>query len=109
MFFSGFSYGIGRGSALGSATGRKFYGYEKSDWEGRGGTARSLRCATFLFMNLLNGNGTFAQRIRVMKANQDIIHRVLQTGGRLVQLAGRFGSELAQLVAISDVSQSAKY
>ena len=76
---------------------------------GRGGTARSLRCATFLFTNLLNGNSTFAQRIRVMKANQYIIHRVLQTGGWLVQFAGRFGSELTQLVAISDICQSAKY
>ncbi|HTU49904.1 MAG TPA: hypothetical protein VMF56_04875 [Acidobacteriaceae bacterium] len=44
-----------------------------------------------------------------MKANQYIIHRVLETGGRLVQFAGRFGSELTQLIAISDVSQSAKY
>lgn len=77
--------------------------------EGRGGTARSLRCATFLLANRLNWYNTFAQRIRVMKANQHIIHRVLQTGGWLVQFAGRFGSELAQLVAISDVGQSAKY
>ena len=28
--------------------------------KGRGGTARSLRCATFLLTNLLNGDGGFA-------------------------------------------------
>lgn len=44
-----------------------------------------------------------------MKADQHIVHGVLKACGWLMQFAGSLGGELAQLIAISNVSQRAKY
>jgi len=77
MFFGGLSDGVNWGVHWEARQIGCSRVMRKMNGAGRGGTARSLRCATFLFTNLLDGDGTFAYRIRVMKANQYIIHRVL--------------------------------
>jgi len=44
----------------------------------------------------------------VLKAVEDFVGGVLETGVGLVEFAGRLGGELAELITIGDVSESSK-
>src|SRR3569833_2022567 len=71
--------------------------------------ARTLSRAAFLKLDGRSGRRIgSAHRHGVLEPVQDLIGRVLQTGVGLVQLTGGLGRQLAQLVAVLNVSQSSK-
>src|SRR5665213_3570257 len=73
---------------------------------GRGQGAASLGRAAFLETctagHRMSGP---VHRDRVLETVQNLVGRVLQAGVGLVQLAGRLGGELAQLIAVGDVGE----
>jgi len=69
---------------------------------------RGLRCAALLNF-CLRFNGLDGRHwIRVTEANHHIVRCILHASVWLVQLTGRLGSQLTQLIAIGNVGQSPK-
>jgi len=76
---------------------------------GEGGRARGLSRLTLVEVNALHC--MFRRRIHgqgVLEAIKNLVGGVLQASVGLVELPGRLGGELAELVAIRDVSESSK-
>ena len=73
-----------------------------------GEESRRLCCATLLGAGLLDNWAFVAHWVGLPEANQYFVHGVLQAGGWFVQFARCLGSQLAKLVTISYVGQSAE-
>ena len=76
-----------------------------------GQRAPELSGATLRVLRDGNGfvtNGRGRCRARFPEADQNVVHRVLQAGVGLVQLAGRLGGKLAELVAVRNVGECSK-
>ena len=74
--------------------------------KGRGPLGR----AAFLESDALDGrrSSSFVPGNGVLEPVEDFVGGVLETGVGLVELAGRLGGELAELIAVGDVSKCSK-
>jgi hypothetical protein len=79
--------------------------FEGNAPEGRGPLGR----AAFLESDALDGRrSSLVLGNGVLEPVENFVGGVLQTGVGLVELAGRLGGELAELVAVGDVSKCSK-
>jgi hypothetical protein len=74
----------------------------------KGEAGPRLCCAALLDVALVRDGSGASYRACLMEANENVICRILQTGVRLMQLAGRLGGQLAQLIPVRYVGKRPK-